>query len=88
MRPNPTKPLPLRWHTRPDGSGRALFPALQPWQVRRLFDMAEQDRRANPLKKKTVIRYRGRRFTVDGSVLGLRLWFGKTLVSRRWGFGL
>ncbi len=50
--------------------------------------MAEQDRRTNPLKKKTVIRYRGRRFTVDGSVIGLRLWFGKTLVSCRWGFGL
>lgn len=54
MRPSPTKSLPLRWHTRPDGSGRALFPALQPWQVRRLFDLAEQDRRAHPLKKKTV----------------------------------
>lgn len=82
------KPIPLRWHTRPAGSERALFPALQPREVRLLFDMAEQDRRAHPRKKRTVLHYRGRRFTVDGSTFGLRLWFRKVLISRRYGWGL
>ena len=80
--------LPLRWHTDPHSGARALFPALTPAQVRHLFNLAERDRRHYPEHTRTLIHYRGRRFTVDGSVLGLRLWFGKTLVSRRFGFGL
>jgi len=44
-RSNVTAPLRLKWHTRPDGTERALFPALESWQVKLLFDMAEDDRR-------------------------------------------
>ena len=80
--------LPLRWHTDPNSGERALFPALTPAQIRHLFDLAERDRRRNPESTKTLIHYRGRRFTVDGTGISLRLWFGKTLVSRRLGFGL
>lgn len=80
--------LPLRWHTDPNSGERALFPALTPAQVRHLFDRAEQDRRRYPEHTQTLIHYRGRRFTVDGTGIGLRLWFGKTLVSRRYGWGL
>lgn len=80
--------IPLRWHTRPDGSERALFPDLKPWQVRLLFDRAEADREAHPRKKRTVLHYGGHRFAMDGTILGLRLWFRKMPVSRRFGLGL
>lgn len=80
--------LPLRWHTDPHSGERALFPPLTPAEIHRLFDQAERDRRRDPERAETLIHYRGRRFTVDGTALGLRLWFGKTLVSRRFGFGL
>ncbi|HCK81314.1 MAG TPA: hypothetical protein PK880_05835 [Candidatus Competibacter sp.] len=63
-------------------------PPLTPAEVRRLFDRAELDREAHPHKTRTVLRYRGHRFTVDGTALGLRLWHRKTLLSRRFGFGL
>jgi len=76
----------LRWH-RCNGQ-RAYFPVLTAAQLRYLFDQAEQDRAAHPRKKKTTLHYRGRRFVVDASVFGLRLWFRKTLVARRYGFGL
>ncbi|MCB1823434.1 MAG: hypothetical protein KDJ54_02155 [Candidatus Competibacteraceae bacterium] len=58
-----------------------MLPALTPDQVRHLFNLAEQDRRRHPEHTKTVIRYRDRWFTVDGTALGLRPWFGKTQVS-------
>lgn len=88
-RPAPAvAPLPLCWHTRPDGSERVQFPALKPSQVALLFDLAERDRCAHPRKKRTVLHYGGHRFSVDCSVFGLRLWYRKVLVSRRWGFGL
>ncbi len=78
--------LPLRWHQR--NGERAYFPVLTEGQVRYLFNKAQKDRTAHPRKKKTVIHYRGRRFVVDASVFGLRLWFRKTLVARRYGLGL
>lgn len=84
----PNSKIQLRWHTRPDSSERALFPALKNRQVRLLFDKADADREAHPRKKRTVLHYGGHRFVVDGTILGLRLWYRKVLVSRRWGFGL
>lgn len=78
--------LPLRWHRR--NGERAYFPVLKEGQVRYLFDQALKDRMAHPRKKKTVILYHGRRFVVDASIFGLRLWFRKTLVARRYGWGL
>ena len=88
LKDSPRDKLPLRWHTRPDGSERAQFPVLTRVQIRAVFDKAEADREAHPRKKRTVIHYRGHRFTVDGTILGLRLWYRKVLVSRRYGFGL
>ena len=87
-RRKPPAQIPLRWHTRPDGTERALFQALKPWQVRLLFDKTEADREAHPRKKRSVFHYGGHRFVVDGTILGLRLWYRKVLVSRRWGLGL
>lgn len=87
MSPNPEK-LPLRWHTDPNTGERALFPALTPAQIQHLFDLADRDRRRNPKRTQTLIHYCGRWFTVDGTALGLRLWFGKTMICRRLGFGL
>ncbi|MEI2780999.1 MAG: hypothetical protein V9H25_06935 [Candidatus Competibacter sp.] len=46
------------------------------------------DREAHPRKTRTVLHYGGHRFVVDGTILGLRLWYRSVLVSRRWGFGL
>ncbi|MDG4552791.1 MAG: hypothetical protein P9E24_00880 [Candidatus Competibacter sp.] len=65
-----------------------MLSALTPAQVQHLFNLAELGRRRYPEHTKTLIRYRGHRFTVGGTVLGLRPWFGKTLVSRRFGWGL
>ncbi|MFZ1491871.1 MAG: hypothetical protein WAU60_00425 [Candidatus Competibacter denitrificans] len=56
--------------------------------MRHLLDQAENDRATHPHKKKTILRYRGQRFIVDASIFGLRLWFRKALVARRWGLGL
>ncbi|HAO32703.1 MAG TPA: hypothetical protein PLP22_10600 [Candidatus Competibacter sp.] len=64
------------------------LPDLSPAEIRRLFDRAEQDRAAHPHARRTVIHHRGHRFTVDASPIGLRLWFRKTLLARRYGFGL
>lgn len=86
MAPPPNSRLPLRWHYK--NGQRAWFPVLSTAQVRYLFDQAEKDRAANPHKKKTTLCYRGRRFTVDATIFGLRLWFHKTLVARRYGLGL
>ena len=83
----PAAPLPVRWHTRADGE-RALFPDLADAEIDRLLTLAERDRALNPRQKKTVLHYRGRRFVVDCSLYGLRLWYGKTLLHRRFGLGL
>lgn len=86
--PRDASKLPLRWHADPNSGERALLPALTPDQVRHLFNLAEQDRRRYPEHTKTLIHYRGCRFTVDETTLGLRLWFGKTLISQRFGWRL
>ncbi len=80
--------LPVRWYVDPHSGKRALFPPLTPAEIHRLFDQAERDRRCHPEHTPTLIHDRGCRFTVDGTARGLRLWFGKMLVSRRFGFGL
>ena len=85
---DPKTRIPLVTVTRDGGRDRARIPALKPWQIRYLFDLAERDRTAHPRKKATRLHYGGRPFRVDGTILGLRLWWGKILISRRYGFGL
>lgn len=74
--------------TRDDGRERARIPALKPWQIRHLFDLAERDRTAHPRKKVTTLHYAGRPFRVDCSLFGLRLWWHEILIARRFGLGL
>lgn len=83
--PRVTSKLPLCWHTEPNSGERALLPALTPDQVWHLFNLAEQNRRRHPEYTKTLIHYRGRRFTVDGTALGLRPWFGVGVPALRVG---
>lgn len=86
--PEPGQRIPLVTVTRDDGRERTRLPRLTSWQVHYLFDLAERDRTAHPRKKATRLHYGGRPFRVDGTILGLRLWWGKILISRRYGLGL
>ena len=61
---------PWHGHADPESGKRALLPILTPAQLRHL---AERDRRHHSDPAKTIIHYRGRKFTVDGIVLSLRL---------------
>ena len=61
---------PLRRHADPESGKRALLPTLTPAQLRHL---SGRDRRRHSDPAKTIIHYRGRKFTVDGIVLSLHL---------------
>jgi hypothetical protein len=84
MNTKPIDPLPLRWVRNPETGRRVRLPALTSREIHRLFNLAERSRRSNPEQIETRLNFRGRCFTVDETALGLRLWFGRHLLSRRW----
>jgi len=83
MSQKPHERLALRWH-RSETGRRVLLPALTRREIHRRFNLADRSRRANPEQIEIPLIFRGRRFTVDETALGLRLWFNCRLLSRRW----